>query len=339
MADVMSTTDYVLNSDEAEVLLKVVRELREAGASPIESEFYFRFPDCRELLPEGLHRFLREFRDHGADATCQVRGFPVDEAAVGPTPSHWERPGGCTSTVESDIYMAMCALALGEPFCWATLQYGRLIQDVFPIRGDEKRESGHGSEAFLTFHTDDAFRPDCCDYLMLFGVRNRDRVRTYVSSVRDVVLSSRDRALLLGERFYIVPDDEHIRQLELRAPGDPALQRAIEMRDRPRPVSVLFGDPRAPYIRLDVPFMRCIGDDPQTRSALAALHAELERVRRPLAVEPGMLLILNNRIAVHARDSFIARYDGTDRWLRKIIASRRPERSATNIKPPERIRL
>ncbi|MGC4987362.1 TauD/TfdA family dioxygenase [Streptomyces sp. DT193] len=302
--------------------MKYVVELRASGISPVEQDFYDKFSDCGNMLPAGLGRFLAQFRQDRSSAVCQVHGFPVDDVAVGPTPAHWERQEGHRSTLDSDIYLAMCATALGSPFAWATLQRGRMVQDIFPIRGDEQRESGHGSQAFLMFHTDDAFRPDSCDYLLLFGIRNHDHTPTYVASVRDVCLSDDDRQLLNEERFHIVPDDEHIRQLELRTPDAPALQGAREMRDHPQSVPVLFGDPDDPFVRLDAPYMRCVGDDPDARRALAALAAELERVRRPVVVAPGSLLVLDNHIGVHARESFTARYDGTDRWLRKIIVSR-----------------
>jgi L-asparagine oxygenase len=298
--------------------------IRAGGLSPLEPDFHDRYATCHELLPGGLSRFLDEFRRDASAPVCLVRGFPVDEAKVGPTPDHWDRTDGLDATIESDIYAAMCASALGHPFAWATLQHGRLVQDVFPIRGDEWRESGHGSDAFLQFHTDDAFRPDSCDYILLFGLRNRDAVPTYIAAVRDVELAEDDRRVLFEDRFHIVPDGEHIRQLEQRAPGDPALRRAIEMRDHPAPVAVLFGDPAEPSIRLDAPYMRCIGDDPAAQRALRALEVELERVRRPFVAASGTLLILNNRSAAHGRESFRARYDGTDRWLRKIVVSRDP---------------
>ncbi|QMU77055.1 taurine catabolism dioxygenase TauD [Streptacidiphilus sp. PB12-B1b] len=322
MSKISPTTEYTLNGDEVDDLQAAVKELRISGISPVDPDFYLKYGECQELLPSGLRRFLEDFRDDRTSTVCQVHGFPVDEAVVGPTPDHWERPDGYESTVDSDLYMAMCGSALGHPFSWATLQYGRLVQDVFPIRGDENRESGHGSEAFLMFHTDDAFRPDSCDYLLLFGIRNHDVVPTYVAAVRDVSLSAEDRRLLSEKRFHIVPDDEHIRQLELRAPDDPALLRAVEMRDHPAAVSVLFDDPVNPHIRLDAPYMRCIGNDPAAERALTALQAELDRVRRPLVAAQGTLLVLDNRSVVHARESFTARYDGTDRWLRKIIISR-----------------
>ncbi len=316
------TDQYTLNAAEIDRLLAVQHEILVRGLSPVEPEFYEAFADCDDLLPEGPHRFLEEFRDNPASTVCQLHGFPVNDTLAGPTPEHWERTEGYRATVESDIYQAMCATALGVPFAWATLQYGRLIQDVFPIRGDEWCESGHGSDGFLQFHTDDAFRPDSCDYLLLFGVRNPDVVPTYVAAVRDVELSDADRRVLSQPRFHIMPDDEHIRQLELRAPGDPALLRAIGARDNPEPVAVLFGDDDSPRVRLDVPYMRCVGQDVRAAGALRRLLAELSRVRRPLVAAQGTLLIINNCSVVHGRESFKARYDGTDRWLRKIIVAR-----------------
>ncbi|MFD0631696.1 TauD/TfdA family dioxygenase [Catenulispora yoronensis] len=284
-----------------------------------------------------MRRFLSGFRDAEDSTACVVSGFPVDDAALGPTPGHWERADGRDATLLPDLYLAMCGWTLGEPFAWATLQCGRLVQDILPIKGDERRESGHGSEAFLSLHTDDAFRPDSPDYLLLFGLRNRDAVPTFVSALRDVRLSGSQRRVLTEPRYHIVPDHEHIRQLEQRAPGDPALLRALEMRDRPQPVAVLFGDPDHPFIRLDTPFMSCAGEDPQAQDALSALLAELDRVRRPLVAQPGTLLVLDNRSVVHGRDSFKARHDGTDRWLRKVIVGRRAPGSAGQ--PLDRVRL
>ncbi|MGI5484749.1 taurine catabolism dioxygenase TauD [Streptomyces lavendofoliae] len=333
----MRTDEYMLSGDEVDDLRATLDELSAGGLSPTDPDFYEKYRGCHELLPSGLRRFLADFRDDASSAACVVNGFPVDDALVGPTPRHWERPEGCDATIRPDIYLAMCASTLGEPFAWATLQYGRLVQDIFPIKGDEQRESGHGSEAFLTFHTDDAFRPDSPDHLLLFGIRNPDAVPTFVALMRDIRLSNTDLRVLSEKKFHILPDDEHIRQLELRAPGDPALLRAIEMRDHPQPVSVLFGDPANPRIRLDTPFMRCAGDDPEAQRALTVLLTELGRVRRPLVAHVGSLLILDNRRVVHGRDSFTARHDGTDRWLRKIIVSRR---SATHgAEPLDRVRL
>lgn len=322
MTVITPPTEYTLEAGEVADLRDALKKLRQQPESPVDPEFYDRRWDSHALLPSGLRRFLEDFRRNEPAAVCLVNGFPIDDSDVGPTPTHWQSRGDRRSTVDSDLFMAMCGLSLGEPFSWTTLQYGRMIQDVFPIRGEEQQQSGHGSEAFLRFHNDDAFHPNACDYLLLFGIRNPDGVPTYVSSVRDLSLSPSDRQVLAEERFYILPDDEHIRQLELRTPDHPALRRAIEMRDMPRRVAILFGAQINPYVRLDGPYTTSVGHDPAAERALEALYAELERVQRAIVVGQGTLLILDNWIAVHARQSFRARYDGTDRWLRKLIVSR-----------------
>jgi hypothetical protein len=94
------------------------------------------------------------------------------------------------------------------------------------------------------------------------------------------------------------------------------------MRDAPEAVPVLFGDRERPYLRIDPPFMRFADDGPETEGALRRLMAELERVRHAVVVDQGSLLIIDNYLAVHGRWPFRARYDGSDRWLKRMIVSR-----------------
>ena len=50
--------------------------------------------------------------------------------------------------------------------------------------------------------------------------------------------------------------------------------------------------------------------------------AELEARQYDVVVESGALLVVDNYLAVHGRRPFNARYDGTDRWLKKLTVSR-----------------
>jgi len=321
--------EYDLRADEVDELLTLVKRLRGAIESPRETGFYDHNWDAVEQLPAGLRRFLERVRRTESCAAGVVRGFPVDHSMIGPTPPHWAASNGSDSTLDGELFLALCSMALGEPFTWATLQYGRIVQNILPIAGDEKRQNGHGSEALLEFHTEDSFHPERCDYLLLLGLRNNDRVPTTVASIRDVVLSPADREILAQPRFYILPDDEHIRQLQLHDPDHPALGQALRMRDRPQPVAVLFGNPDRPYIRIDRPFMHCGENDVAAERALDRLMTELERVKRDIVIEAGELLIVDNYAAVHGRRAFRSRYDGTDRWLKKMTVLRNLRRGAT----------
>ncbi|MBT3153770.1 TauD/TfdA family dioxygenase [Streptomyces sp. CHD11] len=319
--------EYLLDADEVSELRAAAEKLGEVYGAPSLPEFYDRALTAEELLPAGLRTFLLEYRRSERNASCLVHGFPVDGGALGPTPGHWREAIHGRTARDQEVWLALCGLLLGDPFGWATLQEGRIIQNILPIHGDEDRQSGYGSEALLEFHTEDGFHPNRCDYLLLMGLRNPDAVPTIVASVNDVRLAGADRAVLAEDRFLIRPDTEHIRQLETSAPGHPALPRLRAMAGRPAPTAVLFGDRLSPYLRIDRPFMDTLPGDTRAEAALDRLMAELHRVQRDVAVAPGSLLIVDNYRAVHGRRSFTARYDGTDRWLKKLTVSRNLRRN------------
>ncbi|MFD9052842.1 guanitoxin biosynthesis L-enduracididine beta-hydroxylase GntD [Streptomyces zaomyceticus] len=333
---------YELSRSEADQVLNRIGEwvAGQPGRAhtPADPRFYDRHWDAALRLPDGLRRFLEHFRRTEPAAALVVHGFPIDDEAVGATPGHWDGVSASGVAVEHELFLAMCGTALGDPFTFSTLQLGRMVQNLLPIKGDELRQSGHGSECLLEFHTEDGFHPGRCDYLLLFGVRNHDRVPTIVASVRDVKLTDDDLDMLRTPKFLIRPDDEHIRQLQERRVGHPALARMVEMQANPMAVPVLSGGRDRLYLRIDYPFMECVGGDPAAQRALDALMAELERVQQDLVVEQGSLIVVDNYVAVHGRRPFTARHDGTDRWLKRMIVSR-DLRKAVGTASPDNTRV
>lgn len=317
-----SAPEYELTTAEVDQISELVGELKSCGEKATETSFYDRGWQYCERLPQGLSRFLERFRRTESAAFAQVHGFPVDDTIAGPTPTHWKAAADVDTTTDQELFLGLCGLVLGEPFTWATLQQGRLVQNILPILGDENLQNGHGSETLLEFHTEDGFHPGRCDYLLLFGIRNPDKVPTILASVRDLNLSTHDRKILGEPRFHIRPDGEHVRQLAALDANHPALALARQMSDHPEPVAALFGAPERPYLRIDPPFMDCAPDDQEARDALAALVAALEDKQRSVVVDSGTLLIVDNYLAVHGRKPFKPRYDGTDRWLKKLVVSR-----------------
>ncbi|WP_244204015.1 TauD/TfdA family dioxygenase, partial [Streptomyces tricolor] len=53
------------------------------------------------------------------------------------------------------------------------------------------------------------------------------------------------------------------------------------------------------------------------RAAYGRLADELARVSVAVTLAPGDILVLDNDLVVHGRVPFTARYDGTDRWLKR----------------------
>ncbi|HEV2783596.1 MAG TPA: TauD/TfdA family dioxygenase, partial [Actinophytocola sp.] len=94
------------------------------------------------------------------------------------------------------------------------------------------------------------------------------------------------------------------------------------------PVAVLYGDRRTPYLRADAYYWRPA--DPADRAAAAALArlaAGLTGALRDVTLAAGDYCFLNNHKVVHGRRPFRARYDGTDRWLKRVCIARDLRRS------------
>lgn len=279
-------------------------------------------------LPRRLRSFLRDFVLHEPDdAVCTVAGYSIDHEKIGRTPEHWKtRPFPCTAH-EEEIYLLMLGQILGEPIAWATQQDGRVVHDIFPIAGHETEQLGSGSEQLLWWHTEDAFHPYRGDYLGMMCLRNPDRVATTVATVDVSALDPRHKELLFQPWFTIRPDESHLKKNSAdlqRAESDlsESYSEIERMNAQPDKIPVLFGSPESPYLRLDPYFMDPVEDHPEAQEALQALCDHIEGRLSHLVLDSGDVCIIDNFRAVHGRVPFKARYDGQDRWLKRINVAR-----------------
>jgi Fe(II)/alpha-ketoglutarate-dependent arginine beta-hydroxylase len=313
-------------SASAPRLLRALRGVVARFATAEDDDFLDRLPVLRSVLPEhvvlGLTGAMAGERAH----VVVVRGFPLGDA-VGPTPAHWQDSNPRT-TLLPDSYLMLLGSLLGEPFGWNTLQKGRLLNDILPIAGAEQAQTGHSSDTSLAFHCEDAFHECRCDYLGLLCLRNPDNVATTVAGLDAAELDDGDREVLSQPRFVIWPDDEHQKTAAAQEAGD-----------RPR-VPVLSGDRDAPYLRIDPPYMSSLPGDERAAAALRRLTALLEARLVDVVLRPGDVCFIDNYRAVHGRRPFQARYNGTDRWLRKVIVSKDLRKSrARRASPRSRVVL
>ena len=208
---------------------------------------------------------------------------------------------------------------LGDLVGWESLQAGRLVHNVLPIASEEHEQSGHGSLAQLEWHTEDSFHPFRCDYLGLLALRNDDQVATTLSSAQSLRLDTDEVDVLTQRRFLIRCDDEHVRQFV--DVGSRSTDPNHAWSD-PEPVSVLFGDRRHPYLRVDPTFMTAVAGDDEAARALDRLVRQLDDSLHGLVLDAGSVCLIDNFRMVHGRQAFAARFDGTDRWLKKILVTR-----------------
>jgi len=310
-----------LTGEQKARIEELSEELSQEFSSVEEQSFGDRVALLSQELPRDLRRKLLEFRIHeSAEGVCHISGLEVDDDAIGPTPEHWKVRRRPAAAHRLECAFALLASAVGEPIAWRTQQDGTLMHDILPIQGHEGEQLGSGSEELLWWHTEDAFHPYRGDYLGMFCMRNPDRVPTTVCAISEVLLDEESRRCLFEPHFTIRPDESHLAKNALRpVAGDLSdSYRSIErMWNQPQKLEVLFGDPDAPYLRLD-PYFMDPADHPRAQQALDKLIKAIDESLWDLVLKPGDVCLLDNYQVVHGRRAFRARFDGSDRWLKRL---------------------
>jgi hypothetical protein len=294
---------FELSSEEVGAILPLVRDVASQHGSVEEADFLDSASTYAQELPRRIRQFLNAFRLMEPSGVCVISGYPVDDAKIGKTPAHWRKEPGSSATLEEEVFLNLCGALLGDAIAWAHQRDGLICQDLVPIEGHKEEMLGSGSERDLVWHTEDARYSYRGDYIGLMCLRNPDAVPTTFTSIDKVHLDPNQTEVLFEPRFVFRPDPSH--------PTDNKREKA----------SVLFGDPRSPYVRFD-PYSMDQPETEEARSAMDYLIGAIDENLTGVALLPGECLFIDNYKAVHGRSSFKARFDGTDRWLKRINIAR-----------------
>jgi len=309
----------LLLDEERRQTERLVADLRARYSSAEDPELLLQAPVFARNLPTSVQDYLNRFRREEWGYAI-ISGHGEDDGCFGPTPSHWSKLAHPSPTLDREMLLVLYGALLGDVFGWATQQNGRIIHDVLPIKENEGQQLGTAADVELCWHTEDAFHPLRPDWVILGCIRNPSATTTVVACVDDLMLSSDDVSILFESRFLILPDHSHL----ARHNSSEANFSKIEMLlTAPPPIALMSGDPNHPYLRADESFWTVA--DPNDSEAVRALNhltAEIRRNLREVRLKPGDFLFLDNYKAVHGRRPFAARYDGTDRWLKRVCVTR-----------------
>lgn len=319
-----------LTAEDNAALFPMLADLAEEFDTIEDAELIRRAPVLASALPVHLLKFLEEFRIGEPSALCLVSGLDVDEELLGATPGHWRNSQYDSPALVQEIFFLLCASTLGDVFGWATQQDGRIMHDVLPIKGHEHHEIGSNSLRHLSWHTEDAFHPCRGDYVALMCLKNPDQVATMLCDTADLDWSIVDVAALLEPEFTQMPDNSHQPEDTAQPCGDSDIDRLRarsfslirSWTEHPEKRPLLFGDPHDPYLSLDPYHMESDGWPVRARLAFKQLCDEIEAKLRPVVLRPGDCVFIDNFRAVHGREPFVPRYDGSDRWLKRLNITR-----------------
>jgi Fe(II)/alpha-ketoglutarate-dependent arginine beta-hydroxylase len=323
-----------LSNEEIKAIKLLIMEIAAEYESVENIDFLNKACLYAHELPWRVRAFLNDFRlEEPPSGVCVISGYPINLARIGATPTHWKWRLDMPGSLHEQILIVLYGSLLGDLLGWATQQDGYLVHDVFPIKGNENEQLGTGSEQTLWWHTEDAFHPYRADYICFLCLRNPDNVATTIGTIDAGKLDPAQVEILFQPRFTIRPDESHQERNEsdirkAKRPGSDndqikaAYERIKMMNTKPEKVSVLFGSPDTPYLRLDPYFMDLTDSDPEAREALNALIKHIDASLSDLVLQPGDYCFIDNYKAVHGRKPFKARYDGNDRWIKRICMTR-----------------
>jgi L-asparagine oxygenase len=265
-------------------------------------------------LPDRLLSRLVGFRVAGnGHGILLIRSLPVG-GPLPPTPAGgylpcW--PAAARSTLAQLAVMSV----LGHVIAYADEKRGGLVQDICPAVGQEYRQENTGS-MLLELHTEDGFhpfRPEIISLMCLRGDHERTAA-TVTASIKSVLpLLSDSVVQALREPIYRIRFST-----SFVGPDEPPRYSS--------PLPVLSGPHDDPDLCVDFHAMATIRSD--GAAAFEALREAMTAALIGVVLEPGDLLVVDNRVAVHGRTGFVPRYDGEDRWLRRCfaVADLRPSR-------------
>jgi len=203
---------------------------------------------------------------------------------------------------------------LGEAYTFSEEKGGETIHNVSPVKGQETSKSNEGSMQDFHLHTEVAHHSQRPHFVVLICIR-QDHQRAAVTYVTDIstIFPSLDKedVVRLRQPEYVIYAPASF------GPGIPPARTAI-----------LSGSDSP--LELRVNFNAMMAASETAKGAMDRLHNRLGRDRVACTLSPGDLLVLNNRRAVHGRNSFVPRYDGYDRWLQRVYVRTIPHPDVGN---------
>ncbi|MFE1796468.1 TauD/TfdA family dioxygenase [Streptomyces sp. NPDC059517] len=301
----MFTHEVRLSAHSRQALHVLVDEID--SAPPSEETLYASMPTLITRLPAELAEKIVAFRESRTHDALLVRGLPLGAMASMPTP-----PDAYTASRAAQGFSAVGIAVLGilgTPFAYRGQQNGRLVNNISPMSTTANMSDvGTGSHRPFDLHSEDAFMLNPPSFLQLSCVRNPLRVPTTISGLCSGDLDSET----LGE----------LRKPAYLVRTNPGQTGWDEKRLRPGPV--VWGHHDRPLLRYNSartePTMPTAG----AAAALDVLRKVLTRNAEDACLAPGDLLAINNYRLCHARRSFPARFNGSDRWLLRTVAYRDP---------------
>lgn len=270
---------------------------------------------CRQLkcasnkVSMNTAKSLIEFSQNGSQGGFLLfDGFSIEDTTHMKMPyNNNEKLGEKTNLAKiQGILMS----TIGELVAYEAEGYGRLFQDIIPMKSMEKKQMSLSSDTELEIHTEQAFSKLRPDILSLACIRGDLDAFTYFLPVKTIIkyLSQYEIELLRKPLWTTCVD------LSFKLCGQEFIEGDVR-----GPMPIISGPEDDPHLVFDQDLMTGITEEAHQMIAKIVDIYYTHRIRHCLI--PGQIIFIDNNRAVHGRSPFSPKYDGTDRFLVRCFAT------------------
>ncbi|NOI39431.1 hypothetical protein F0251_13390 [Vibrio sp. 070316B] len=293
----------------------LIRYMEENNINLQNPDDYAVIQELANDLPSSLRDFLdRTMAERQAvtvvDTTQLVGPVTVE------TPAHWNIVDELNVAKRQSYVYALISSYVGYVFGWATQQNGRLMHDILPIKEHSYEQVGFSSSEELSFHTEDAFHENRCDFLSLMCMRNNEKVPTSFWSAHGLGDEVEQFDKLFEEHFAIMPDNSH--KPELNQGSVNSFDSINQLLEKPRKTSVLSGEWNKPDLCIDPDYCLVTSDSEVAQQQYSTFVQKIKDELIDISLTAGEICLVNNSHVVHGRRRFTASFNGQDRWLKRL---------------------
>ncbi len=314
--------NYQLDLDEIQKIEMLIKQLQTDFCTVEDEKFVDTATILAAELPRGFRKLLNDFRNGRLpDGYLLLQGFKIDDEAIGPTPKHWDTPWIKPSVLREEMFQCLVSAGLGDLFGWRTQENGRYLRNIVPIEKDKNEQLGGSSNVVLLWHVEEAFHPQKADMMSIMCYRNKEKACTNICSLNDMEVPDEYWKVLSQPRFFIEPDKSHLPENNQSGQWELTDEHFRKIRHffaNPEPVAVFNGKKGQAELLIDEAFMSAQEGDVEAAEALKWLFQHMSERKHEIVMEPGDLLLIDNRVTGHGRSVYKPIYGDKARWLRRV---------------------
>jgi len=306
-----------LTNEENNILIDLAFQIN-AHPSKSADLFCIQTKEFSQNVPQRIKAVLKQFAKNGSPTGfLLIKNLSFDNIAPDlPFPIPMSLPKTCdnnNSKVGENTMLAriqsILLCVIGELISYEAEGYGRLFQDVVPIKKMANEQTSVGSNTELEIHTEQAFSKLRPDILSLACIRGDLLAQTYILPINYILenMDEDEREILRLPLWKTGVD------LSFKLNGNDFIEGDIR-----GPFPIISGDYNDPKLLFDQDLM--FGTNEESSQLIQRIIEIYYKKRNQHNLQTGEIILIDNTRAVHGRSPFYPKYNGDDRFLIRCFA-------------------